>query len=211
MYCIVLFVESRALFYSLVDRLSFGGYCFDRDTFLSATIALLFSSYHVLVYFLFSFHSYKTFGTVTPVEPFLSKFSFRDSQCRRSLPPQDFLDVLDKRKETYERITEAVQAMIGNSDPTTAASLQRQLDEVKEAWEQVSSKAGEEGHKLDDALKNAEELEKQLTDMDSWLTQVHDQIVSLDHVSSVLDVLEKQRHEYKVRNKEQNHYCALYK
>lgn len=111
--------------------------------------------------------------------------------------------MLEKRKETYERVTEAVQAMISNSDPTTAASLQRQLDEVKEAWEQVSSKAEEEGHKLDDALKNAEELERQLTDMDSWLTQVHDQIVSFDHVSSILDILEKQRQEYKVRNGEQ--------
>ena len=113
---------------------------------------------------------------------------------------QDFLDVLDKRKETYERVTEAVQAMISNSDPTTAASLQRQLDEVKEAWKQVNSKAEEEGHKLDDALKNAEELERQLTVMDSWLTQVHDQIASFDHVSSILDILEKQRQEYKVRN-----------
>lgn len=119
--------------------------------------------------------------------------------------PQDFLDVLEKRKETYERITEAVQAMIGNSDPTTAASLQRQLDEVKEAWEQVNTKAEEEGHKLDNALKNAEELERQLTDMDSWLTQVHDQIVSFDHVSSILNILEKQRHEYKVRNAKQNY------
>lgn len=100
--------------------------------------------------------------------------------------------------------------MIRNSDPTTAASLQRQLDEVKEAWEQVSTKAEEEGHKLDDALKNAEELDKQLTNMDSWLTQVHDQIVSFDHVSSVLDVLEKQRQEHKVRNKEHNHYLVLY-
>lgn len=108
--------------------------------------------------------------------------------------------MLEKRKETYERVTEAVQAMISNSDPTTAASLQRQLDEVKEAWEQVSSKAEEEGHKLDGALKNAKELERQLTDMDSWLTQVHDQIVSFDHVSSILDILEKQRQEYKVRN-----------
>lgn len=117
--------------------------------------------------------------------------------------------MLEKRKETYERITEAVQAMIRNSDPTTAASLQRQLDEVKEAWELVSTKAEEEGHKLDDALKNAEELEKQLKDMDSWLTQVHEQVVSFDHVSSILDVLEKQRQEYKVRNKEQNQYFAL--
>ena len=106
--------------------------------------------------------------------------------------------MLEKRKETYERITESVQAMIANSDPTTAASLQRQLDEVKEAWEQVSVKSEEEGHKLEDALKNAEELERQLTDMDSWLTQVHDQILSFDHVSSILDVLEKQRQEYKV-------------
>lgn len=118
--------------------------------------------------------------------------------------PQDFLDVLEKRKETYERITEAVQAMISNSDPTTAASLQRQLDEVKEAWKQVSTKAEEEGHKLDDALKNAEKLERQLTDMDSWLTQVHDQIVSFDHVSSILAILEKQRQEYKVRNSDEN-------
>lgn len=106
--------------------------------------------------------------------------------------------MLEKRKETYERITESVQAMIANSDPTTAASLQRQLDEVKEAWEQVSVKSEEEGHKLEDALKNAEELERQLTDMDSWLTQVHDQILSFDHVSSILAVLEKQRQEYKV-------------
>lgn len=127
--------------------------------------------------------------------PNIHFFYFR---CHRSLSLQDFLDVLEKRKETYERITEAVQAMIKNSDPTTAASLQRQLDEVKEAWEQVSTKAEEEGHKLDDALKNAEDLEKRLTDMDSWLTQVHDQILSFDHVSSILDVLEKQRHEYKV-------------
>lgn len=118
--------------------------------------------------------------------------------------------MLEKRKETYERITEAVQAMIRNSDPTTAASLQKQLDEVKEAWDQVSTKAEEEGHKLDDALKNAEEWEKQLTDMDSWLTQVHDRIVSFDHVSSILDVLEKQRHEHKVRNKGQKHYFVIY-
>ena len=90
--------------------------------------------------------------------------------------------------------------MISNSDPTTAASLQRQLDELNEAWEQVALKSQEEGEKLEDALKNAEELERQLTDMNSWLTQVHDQIVSLDHVSSVLDVLEKQRQEYKVRS-----------
>ena len=90
--------------------------------------------------------------------------------------------------------------MIANSDPTTAASLQRQLDEVKEAWEQVSMKSEEEGHKLEDALKNAEELQRQLTEMDSWLTQVHDQILSFDHVSSILDILEKQRQEYKVSN-----------
>ena len=127
----------------------------------------------------------------------------------RSPHPQDFLDVLEKRKETYERITGAVQAMIRNSDPTTAASLQKQLDEVKEVWEQVSTKAEEEGHKLDDALKNAEELEKQLTDMESWLTQVHDQIVSLDHVSSILDVLEKQRNEHKVRRKGQAMFSSL--
>ena len=115
-----------------------------------------------------------------------------------SLLLQDFLDVLEKRKETYQRITEAVQAMIKNSDPTTAASLQRQSDELTEAWEQVSTKADEEGRKLDDALKNAVELEKQITDMDSWLTQVHDQIVSFDNVSCILDILEKQRQEYKV-------------
>ena len=108
--------------------------------------------------------------------------------------------MLEKRKETYQRITDAVEAMISNSDPTTAASLQRQLDELKEAWEQVSTKSEEEGQKLEDALKNAEELERQLTDTDSWLTQVHDQIVSFDHVSSILDILEKQRREYKVRN-----------
>ena len=88
--------------------------------------------------------------------------------------------------------------MIKNSDPTTAASLQRQSDELTEAWEQVSTKADEEGRKLDDALKNAVELEKQITDMDSWLTQVHDQIVSFDNVSCILDILEKQRQEYKV-------------
>lgn len=108
--------------------------------------------------------------------------------------------MLEKRKETYQRITDAVEAMISNSDPTTAASLQRQLDELKEAWEQVSTKSEEEGQKLEDALKNAEELERQLADTDSWLTQVHDQIVSFDHVSSILDILEKQRREYKVRN-----------
>ena len=113
---------------------------------------------------------------------------------------QDFLDVLEKRKETYQRTTNSLQVMISNSDPTTAASLQRQLDELNEAWEQVALKSQEEGEKLEDALKNAEELERQLTDMNSWLTQVHDQIVSLDQVSSVLDVLEKQRQEYKVRS-----------
>lgn len=106
--------------------------------------------------------------------------------------------MLEQRKATYERITDSVRAMIANSDPTTAASLQRQLDEVKEAWEQVSVKSDEEGQKLEDALKNAEELERELTDMDSWLTQVHDQILSFDNVSSILDVLEKQRQEYKV-------------
>lgn len=109
--------------------------------------------------------------------------------------------MLEQRKATYERITDSVRAMIANSDPTTAASLQRQLDEVKEAWEQVSVKSDEEGQKLEDALKNAEELERELTDMDSWLTQVHDQILSFDNVSSILDVLEKQRQEYKVTKK----------
>lgn len=108
--------------------------------------------------------------------------------------------MLEKRKEGYERILNSLQAMISNSDPTTAASLQRQLDELNEAWEQVASKSEEEGQKLDDALKNAEELEKQLTDMNSWLTQVHDQMAALDHVSSILNILEKQRREYKVRN-----------
>lgn len=108
--------------------------------------------------------------------------------------------MLEKRKEGYQRILNSLQAMISNSDPTTAASLQRQLDELNEAWEQVASKSEEEGQKLEDALKNAEELEKQLTDTDSWLTQAHDQIVALDHVSSILNVLEKQRQEYKVRN-----------
>lgn len=90
--------------------------------------------------------------------------------------------------------------MVTNSDPTTAASLQRQLDEVKEAWEQVNLKSEDEDRKLEDALKNAEELEKKITEMDSWLTQVHDQILSFDHVSSILDILEKQRQKYKVRN-----------
>jgi len=113
---------------------------------------------------------------------------------------QDFLDVLEKRKETYERITTSVESMVTNSDPTTAASLQRQLDEVKEAWEQVNLKSEDEDRKLEDALKNAEELEKKITEMDSWLTQVHDQILSFDHVSSILDILEKQREKYKVRN-----------
>ena len=113
---------------------------------------------------------------------------------------QDFLDVLEKRKETYERITTSVESMVTNSDPSTAASLQRQLDEVKEAWEQVSLKSEDEDRKLEDALKNAEELEKKITEMDSWLTQVHDQILSFDHVSSILDILEKQREKYKVRN-----------
>ena len=107
--------------------------------------------------------------------------------------------MLEKRRETYQRVTDSVQAMIANSDPSTAASLQRQLDELKEAWEQVTSKSEEEGQKLEDALKNAEKLERQLTDMDHWLTQVHDQIASFDNVSSILDILEKQRQEYKVR------------
>ena len=113
---------------------------------------------------------------------------------------QDFLDVLEKRKETYERITTSVESMVTNSDPTTAASLQRQLDEVKEAWEQVNLKSEDEDRKLEDALKNAEELERKITEVDSWLTQVHDQILSFDHVSSILDILEKQREKYKVRN-----------
>ena len=108
--------------------------------------------------------------------------------------------MLEKRKETYERITTSVESMVTNSDPTTAASLQRQLDEVKEAWEQVNLKSEDEDRKLEDALKNAEELEKKITEMDSWLTQVHDQILSFDHVSSILDILEKQRQKYKVRN-----------
>ena len=107
--------------------------------------------------------------------------------------------MLEKRRETYQRVTDSVQAMIANSDPTTAASLQRQLDELKEAWEQVTTKSEEEGQKLEDALKNAEELERQLTNMDHWLTQVHDQIASFDNVSSILNILEKQRQEYKVR------------
>ena len=108
--------------------------------------------------------------------------------------------MLEKRKETYERITTSVESMVTNSDPTTAASLQRQLDEVKEAWEQVNLKSEDEDRKLEDALKNAEELEKKITEVDSWLTQVHDQILSFDHVSSILDILEKQREKYKVRN-----------
>ena len=106
--------------------------------------------------------------------------------------------MVESRKANYQQVTDNVQPMIENSDLSTAASLQRHLDELKESWNQVLVKSDQEGQKLEEALANAEDLEKRFSDMDLWLTRVHTDILSLDSVSCVLDKVEKQWEQYKV-------------
>ncbi|EDO37706.1 predicted protein [Nematostella vectensis] len=110
---------------------------------------------------------------------------------------KDFMVVIETRQKIYVQIVEVVENLIDTADPTTAASLQRQLDELKTSWEQVTSRAAEESEKLEQALTNATSLEAQTSDMDQWLTRVDGVVSVYERPSTILVVLETQREEYK--------------
>lgn len=107
--------------------------------------------------------------------------------------------MMDSRKESYQSVVETVQDMIESSDPTTAANLQHSLYEMKTAWQEVVDKTAEEGQKLEKALSNAQLLDGNMNDMDSWLTQVESNVVEFGPVSTILMNLNQQREQYQVR------------
>ena len=107
--------------------------------------------------------------------------------------------VIESRKESYEKVVEVVQGMIESSDPTTAASLQHSLNDMKTTWQGVMDKSADEGQKLQQALDNAELLDKNMTDMDSWLTQLEGTVAEFGPVSTILINLNQQRNQYQVR------------
>jgi len=106
--------------------------------------------------------------------------------------------VVESRKESYDAIVEKVQAIIECSDPSTANSLQRQLDDMTSSWNNVVSKANEEGEKLSAAVKNATDLDEKMNDMDHWLTKVEGTVAEFQEPSTILETLEKQREQIKV-------------
>ena len=106
--------------------------------------------------------------------------------------------VVEARKESYDPIVEKVQAIIECSDPSTANSLQRQLDDMKSSWQQVVAKANEEGEKLSTAVENAKQLDEKVNDMDQWLTKVEGLVAEFEEPSTILETLEKQREQIKV-------------
>lgn len=110
---------------------------------------------------------------------------------------QDFMAVVESRKESYDPIVEKVEAIIECSDSSTANSLQRQLDEMKSSWQLVFAKASEEGEKLTAAVENAKQLDQKMSEMDQWLTKVEGVVAEFQDPSTILDTLEKQREQAK--------------
>lgn len=106
--------------------------------------------------------------------------------------------VVESRQVIYDKIVETVEHLVENADPTTAANLQRQLDEVKESWKQVQTQANEENDKLNDALENAKDLVEKTGAIDLWLTRVEGTISLFEDPSTILETLQKQRVSYKV-------------
>lgn len=106
--------------------------------------------------------------------------------------------VVETRRQVYEQIVESVDKLVENADPATAASLQRQAEELKESWDQVVSRANEEQERLEGALDNAKELEEKMNAIDQWLTKVEADIIAFEEPSTILEKLQKQRVSYKV-------------
>lgn len=106
--------------------------------------------------------------------------------------------VVETRKESYDEIVEKVQAIIQCSDPSTANSLQRQLDDVTSSWNNVVAKANEEGEKLSAAVQNATQLDEKMNDMDDWLSKVEATLAEFQESSTILETLEKQQEQIKV-------------
>lgn len=106
--------------------------------------------------------------------------------------------VVETRQKVYEQIIESVDSIVENADPATAASLQRQSEELKESWDQVVSRANEEQERLDHALENAKELEEKMNSMGEWLSKVEADIIKFEDPSTILEKLQKQRVQYKV-------------
>jgi methyl-accepting chemotaxis protein len=106
--------------------------------------------------------------------------------------------VVESRRPVYDQIVETVEKLVENADPTTAANQQRQLNELKESWENVHAQANEENEKLKEALENAKELEEKTGSIDFWLTRVEGTISLFEDPSTILETLQKQRVSYKV-------------
>lgn len=111
---------------------------------------------------------------------------------------KDFMAVVESRQAIYDKIVETVEELVEHADPTTAANLQRQLDDLTESWNQVLTQATEEENKLKDALENAKDLDEKTNAIDLWLTRVEGTISLFEDPSTILETLQKQRVSYKV-------------
>lgn len=112
---------------------------------------------------------------------------------------QEFTKVIEDRKPAHEYIEETLTVLIKSSDDSNARLLQNTFDEISSLWKEVTTLSSKQTTKLENALKMAEKFDSLVTELEFWLTRIDGSISLFEGVSTILENIEKQKQQFKVR------------
>ncbi len=102
-------------------------------------------------------------------------------------------------------IEETLTVLIKSTDVANARWLQTNLDELKVLWKEVETLTTKQTEKLENAVKLADRFEVLVNEMEFWLTRIEGSVSLFENVSTILENLEKQKVQFKVKMK-----CLVY-
>lgn len=99
----------------------------------------------------------------------------------------------------YTYIEETLTLLIESSDVSSARQLQSTLDEVTSLWKEVASHIQKQSEKLETAYELATTFDTLVNEMQFWFTRIEGSVSLFETVSTTLENIEKQKHQFKVR------------
>lgn len=88
--------------------------------------------------------------------------------------------------------------LIESSDVSSARQLQSTLDEITLLWNEVTVLTEKQTDKLDSAYKMAVAFDTLINDLQFWMTRIEGSISLFETVSTILETIDKQKHQFKV-------------
>merc|ERR1719273_2313158 len=83
---------------------------------------------------------------------------------------KNFEEELNSRTEQYESLTKTAEELLESADREDSVKIKAQLTELTTAWENIWSLSQTKTKRLEDALKQAEELHKSVNMLLEWLS-----------------------------------------